>query len=177
VHGRHLWQFAVSFSISSILLVCPAEVAHADPAPPASTSASVDTVRGDQAVYVELLGKGGLYGLGYDYQFHPRFAVGATASYYVLDGQEIFDLSPYLMSYLVGTHRQRWFLQLGPQLSYVRTPSPVPEWPGESRTGIGGELCSGWEYRHGVLVRVFGMLTIGEGGAAPWMGVSLGWAL
>jgi hypothetical protein len=68
-------------------------------------------------------------------------------------------------------------VQGGPQVIYVQTPSPVPEWPGSSATGLGGELCSGYEYRNHVLVRVFGMATIGKGGFAPWFGVSLGWSL
>ena len=129
------------------------------------------------AIYVELLGKGGLYGVGYDYQFHARMGVGATASYYVLDGQRVLDFSPYLVGYLIGTQHHRWFLQGGPQLSYIQTPSPVPEWPGSSTTGVGLELCSGYEYRHGFLLRLFGMVTVGKGGTAPWMGISLGWSI
>jgi hypothetical protein len=153
---------------------------HADPpaAPPASAAtASAPSATSEHAVYVELLGKGGLYGFGYDYQFHRRVGVGAAGSYYVLDGQRVLDFSPYLIGYLVGTHRHRWFLQGGPQLLYVQTPSPVPEWPGASSAGIGGELCSGYEYRRGFLLRLFGMVTVGKGGTAPWMGVSLGWSI
>lgn len=152
----------------------------ADPpsgAPASSTVASAPSRTSAHAIYVELLGKGGLWGLGYDYQFHPRVGVGAAGSYYVLDGQRVLDFSPYLVGYVLGTHRHRWFLQGGPQFSYVQTPSPVPEWPGSSTTGVGAELCSGYEYRHGFLLRLFGMVTVGKGGTAPWMGISLGWSI
>ena len=129
------------------------------------------------AAYVELFGKGGLWGVGYDAQFHEHLAVGAAASFYVIDGQRVFSVSPYLAAYPLGEGRHRWFLHAGPQLVRVSTPSPVPEWDGTSSTGIGGELSSGYEYRHGLLVRVFAMGTIGKGGLAPWLGVSLGWSL
>ena len=58
----------------------------------------------------------------------------------------------------------------------VATRSPVPEWDGDRTTGVGAELSSGWEYRRGVLVRVYGMVAAGKGGAAPWLGSSIGWA-
>src|SRR6202008_5154781 len=100
--------------------VCQEGLVHADPGSPTSptttATASAPTQHSEHAIYVELLGKGGLYGVGYDYQFHPRLAVGATGSYYVLDGQEVLDFSPYLVAYLVGTGRHRWFVQGGPEL-------------------------------------------------------------
>jgi hypothetical protein len=134
--------------------------------------------RRPHALYLEVLGKGGLWGLGYDYTLHPRVAVGATASFYVLDAEQVFSLSPYLQAYLLGVSRHhRWFVQVGPQLAHLYTPSPVPEWPGTSATGIGGVLCSGYEYRARILVRVYAMGTVGKGGYAPWMGISLGWTL
>jgi hypothetical protein len=129
------------------------------------------------AAYVELLGKGGLWGVGYDFQFHTRVAIGATASFYILNGEEVYSFSPYLTAYVLGTGHHRWFVQGGPQLAYVYTPSPVPEWDGTSASGIGGELSSGYEFRSSVLVRVFAMGTAGQGGYAPWFGVSLGWTL
>ena len=145
--------------------------------PATSASASAPRVRRAHALYFELLGRGGLYGVGYDFQPHPRFAVGASASFYVLNSERVMSFSPYLTAYLLGTGRHRWFLLGGPLLQYLYTPSPVPEWPGTSASGIGGVLCSGYEYRAGVLVRLFGMGTVGKGGYAPWMGVSLGWSL
>ena len=156
-----------------------AHSAHADPGTASGPTATASAAVAPRAhsIYVELLGKGGLWGLGYDYQFHPRLAAGATASFFILDGERVLSLSPYLVGYLLGTGHHRWFAQIGPQLSYVYTPSPVPEWPGTSTGGIGAELSSGYEYRSRVLVRVFGMGIVGRGGYAPWFGVSLGWTL
>src|SRR5512132_1179154 len=42
-----------------------------------------DRRRHPHAFYVELLGKGGLYTLGYDYAFTDRLAAGAGGSYFV----------------------------------------------------------------------------------------------
>ena len=151
-------------------LVCVAVLALCVPEARAETTVS-------HAAYVELFGKGGLWGVGYDAQFDRRFAAGLAASFYVIDGQRVLSASPYVAAYLLGGGRHRWFLHAGPQLVRVTTPSPVPEWPGTSKTGVGAEVSSGYEYRHGVLVRVFGMASLGRGGVAPWMGVSLGWSL
>jgi hypothetical protein len=174
VHGRRFWHSGLAL-LTFLGALGLASDARAET--PTAASATASTHSSEHAIYVELLGKGGLWGLGYDYQLNRHLGVGATASYYITDGQRVLSLSPYLLGYLLGSQRHRWFVELGPQLSYVQTPSPVPEWPGESTTGFGAELCSGYEYRHRVLVRVFGMATIGKGGFAPWMGVSLGWSL
>src|SRR5262245_59028786 len=120
-----------------------------------SASASAEPPR-RHAVYVELLGKGGLWGVGYDVQL-GRLGVGAAASAYVVDGQRVLSLSPYLAAYPLGGARHRWFVHLGPQLVHQSTPSPYPEWPGSSSTGLGVEVSSGYELRHRVLLRLFVM--------------------
>jgi hypothetical protein len=48
------------------------------------------------ALYAEAFGRGGLWGLGYDYQIHPRFAVGGVVSYTPLPGLHLTSLSPYV---------------------------------------------------------------------------------
>jgi hypothetical protein len=176
VHHRSSLNVKILLFVVAATLTSTA-TAHAEPPSPTEASASAPSLALDHSIYVELLGKAGLWGLGYDYQFHPRFAAGATASFYILDGERIFNFSPYLTAYLVGLGHHRWFVQAGPQLSYVQTPSPVPEWPGSSATGVGADLCSGYEYRARLLVRVFGMATLGQDGISPWLGVSLGWTL
>lgn len=141
------------------------------------TSASVRADERPHALYLDLLGKGGLWGVGYDYQANKWLGGGVAVSYFVLDGEHVQSMSPYLAAHPFGRGRHRWFVHLGPQLYRVSTPSPVPEWSGTSSMGIGAELTTGWEYRDHLLVRVFGMVTVGEGGVAPWLGVSLGWTL
>lgn len=157
---------------ATLMLLGRAVPAIADPA--TITAATAPAPRPHRhAVYVELFGKGGLWGAGYDYLIRPRIAIGGTASYYAIDGEHVVSLSPYAAIYPIG-RRHRWFVQLGPQLVHLARPSPVPEWPGTSSTGVGAELSSGYELRSRVLFRAFAMGTVGKGGAAPWLGLSLG---
>jgi hypothetical protein len=139
-----------------------------------SSFASADEPR-RHAVYAELFGKGGLWGLGYDAHLTKRIAIGAVASFYVLGGDRYTTVSPYVAAYPLGD-RHRWFVQLGPQFVRRSTPSPVPEWDGMSENAFGGELSSGYEYRNGVLVRLYAMAAIGDR-FVPWIGASLGWTL
>ena len=84
------------------------------------------------AAYVEVLGKGGLWGLGYDFLLARRVAVGAVGSYYVLGGNRFTTVSPYLAGYPVRGAHHGWFVHGGPQIVRRTTPSPVPEWSGAS---------------------------------------------
>jgi hypothetical protein len=129
------------------------------------------------AFYVELLGKGGLWGAGYDWQFHRHMAVGATVSFVQRDGERTISASPYLALYPLGTPRHRWFAHVGPTFVELDRMSPVPEWGGTSDFGVGAEISSGYEFRSRVIVRAYGMATIGENGIAPWLGVSVGFTL
>jgi hypothetical protein len=154
-----------------LLVIVTMQSAYAEPS---ITASSAPPRR--NALYVELLGKGGTWGLGYSHQFHRRFAVGAVGSYSVLDGQRMLTLSPSVTAYPLGVHHHRWFVDVGPQLVHLSTPSPVPEWMGTSETGIGAQLSTGYEYRGPVFARLFVMGVVGKSGVAPWLGVDLGWA-
>ncbi len=127
-------------------------------------------------VYAEVLGKGGLWGLGYDHRVHHRFSVGAVGSAYSIEGQRYVTLSPYLGAYLLRSGRSAWFADAGAQVVHAWAPSPVPEWMGTSSTGVGGILSTGYEFRGRLLYRVFAHGAIGKGGAVPWLGTSIGWA-
>lgn len=143
----------------------------------ASATANERTVKQEgHAVYLEALGRGGLWGLGYDYQVHPRFVVGNVFSYSALAGDHIATLAPYVGAHIVKRRQHRFIAQLGPQLTFVRTPPQVPEWSGRSAFGVAGALSTGYEYRRGVLFRITLMVTAGRGGVMPWLGISLGWA-
>lgn len=126
------------------------------------------------AIYVEALGKGGLWGLGYGHQITKRLAIGAVASMWMLDDQRVYTASPFLTIYPLGTARHRLFVDVGPQVTHVSTPSPVPEWMGTSSTGVGGQVSAGYERRGPLLVRVFAMGVAGENGIAPWLGMDVG---
>ena len=149
------------------------DLGSVDTGPPASP-----TRRARHAIYVEALGRaGGVAGLGYGYQISRRVGVGAVGSINLLDGQRLYSLSPFVTLYPVGGARPRWFVEAGPHLARLVTPSPVPEWSGTSSNGVGGQLTTGYEYRRHVLTRVFAMVEVGRGGVAPWFGVDLGWSL
>lgn len=128
-------------------------------------------------IYVELLGKGGLWGFGYDYELAPRLRAGAVASLSLLDGEMLTSITPYAAVSVVQRGHHAWYVDTGANIEHLSAPSPVPEWKGTSSTGIGLELSTGYEYRDHLVFRVFGMATLGRGGIAPWLGASVGWAL
>ena len=128
------------------------------------------------AIYVDVLGKAGLWGLGYDWQARPRFAIGGAASYYSFDGDHITTLAPYVAGYPIDRGHHRGFVQLGPTLTRRTTPSPVPEWRGMTTSRVGAELSAGYEYRHGFLFRAYAMASQGDH-LVPWLGASIGWTL
>lgn len=124
--------------------------------------------------YVEALGRGGLWGLGYDYYFGERVALGGTTSYYQIDGQRFFSLAPYLSFYPVQQGKHRMLLQAGPQMLRKTVISPVPEWSGKTTLGFTATVAVGYEYRSDFLVRVYGMAAWGSEGLTPWLGASFG---
>jgi hypothetical protein len=144
-----------------------ARAASADPSPAPAR---------DHAVYVDVLGKAGLWGVGYDWQPRRWLAIGATASYYSFDGDRVTTLAPYLAGYPVARGRHRGFVQLGPSLIQRTTPSPVPEWSGMTTTRVGAELCLGYEYRNRLLWRAYAMVSRVDH-VVPWLGASVGWTL
>jgi hypothetical protein len=150
-----------------------------EPAEPADdrlhvTAAAPEAAK--HAIYLELGGKAGLWGVGYDWQPHRRFAIGAAASYESFDGDRITTLAPYVTAYPLGTGRHRGFVQLGASLSRRTTPSPFPEWNGVSTDEVAPELCAGYEYRNHVLVRAYAMAKRDDH-VLPWFGASFGWTL
>ncbi|MGH2899412.1 MAG: hypothetical protein ACRDMZ_12110, partial [Solirubrobacteraceae bacterium] len=136
-----------------------ATAASADPAPPPSdTGAPATASSGDaHAIYIDLLGRAGLWGVGYDYRPRRWLAVGAAASYYAFDGDRFTTVAPYASLYPLVRGPHAAFVQLGPSFVRRTTPSPVPEWNGMTTTQIGAELCAGYEYRRGLLLRAYAM--------------------
>ncbi len=126
------------------------------------------------AIYLEALGKGGIWGLGYEHQLGKRLALGGVASFSMLGGQRIYSLSPYLLTYVTHGRVHGWFVDAGAQLVRIATPSPVPEWPGSIENGIGAEVSSGYEYRDHFLFRIYGQAVVGKHGLAPWLGMAIG---
>lgn len=154
------------------------DTGEADAATPSLTaqSAPVDKPR-EHAIYVEALGKGGIWGLGYEHTLGRRFGVGAVGSFTMLSHQRVYSLTPYVLAYPVRGRHSAWFVDAGASLVRISTPSPVPEWNGTATNGIGGEVSTGYEYRNHFLFRVYSQLVAGKSGIAPWGGVSIGWTL
>jgi hypothetical protein len=151
----------------------------ADPAPPRDTGAPAvqpSSDPGAHAIYIDLLGRAGLWGVGYDYRPRRWLAVGAAASYYAFDGDRFTTVAPYASLYPLVRGPHAAFVQLGPSFVRRTTPSPVPEWDGMTTTQIGAALCAGYEYRRGVLLRAYAMASQGDH-LVPWLGVSIGWTL
>ena len=165
--------------LPAIAALALATAASADPAPPRDTGAPAtepSSNAGSLAIYIDLLGRAGLWGVGYDYRPRRWLAVGAAASYYAFDGDRFTTVAPYASLYPIVRGPHAAFVQLGPSLVRRTTPSPVPEWNGMTTTQIGAELCAGYEYRRGVLLRAYAMASQGDH-LVPWLGLSLGWTL
>jgi hypothetical protein len=129
------------------------------------------------AIYLELFGKGGLYTLGYDYAFTDRLAAGAGGSYLPVEGERVFTLAPYLNVYPAVGPWGSFLAQVGLEIVHIAVPSEVPGWSGTSSSGVAGQISLGYEYRHGILVRVLLTGVIGKGGFRPWAGIGLGGAI
>jgi hypothetical protein len=126
-------------------------------------------------VYVELLGKGGLYGIGYEYTIAPWLAVGGAASYSQIRDQQVATASPYLHVTALKGRRHALFGEVGAILAHSHVPSPVMDWDGVSDTGGGGFLALGWQYaRRHVVVRTSAGVAAGEGGLQPMIGIAIG---
>jgi hypothetical protein len=126
-------------------------------------------------VYVELLGKGGLYGVGYEYAIAPWLGFGGAASFAQVRGEQTFTVSPYLHLTALAGGRHALFGEVGAILAHARVPSPVMGWGGASDTGGGGFAALGWEYRRRhVVLRTSAAIVAGEGGVAPMLGFAIG---
>lgn len=126
-------------------------------------------------VYVELLGKGGLYGIGYEYAITRWLGFGGAASYAEIRDEQVLTASPYLHVSVLSGRRHALFTEVGGIIAHARVPSPVMNWDGISDTGSGGYLALGWEYhRRHLVVRTSGAVVAGEGGVAPMLGVAIG---
>jgi hypothetical protein len=138
-----------------------------------ATPAAAD--EGHHLVYVEALGKAGLYGLGYEHALTSRLSLGGAASFAVIRDQQVLTLSPYVHGTLARGTRHALFTELGAVFVHSRIPSPVDDWDGMSDSGGGGFASLGWE-RAGdhLVVRASASVVVGEGRLAPWVGIAIG---
>lgn len=150
-------------AIAAAVLVCPA-------------AAFADVSK--HLVYGEVLGKAGLYGVGYEYQLTDRLAVGGAASFAVVSDQQIATFAPYVHGTILGGRHHHFFGEFGAVIAHSKLPSPVMDWDGMSDTGGGSFGSLGWERRSEHLVlRASASLVLGEGGVAPMVGFAIGMPL
>lgn len=124
-------------------------------------------------IYGEVLGKGLIYSVGYDYALTRIVAIGASFSY--LD-PAVF-VSPYLSIYPVGSWRSALMLQAGVQLVNISTkPNELLRellWD-EEGFDVGGQVSIGYEFRSGFLFRVALLGMFNRKGFLPWPGLTFG---
>lgn len=147
--------------------------AHADDR--VEDHAARDAPASRHLIYVELLGKAGAYGVGYEYTLMPWLAFGAAASYAVVGDQHITTGAPYVHVTLLGHARNRMFGELGAIIAHSHIPSPVSDWTGMTSTGTAGFASLGYEHtRTHVVLRASGSIVAGDGGVGPMVGLSIG---
>ena len=167
---------------SLLLVVTAANLAAADEAPPDSSSearsvgptASSEPVS-RHLVYVELLGKGGEYGVGYELTITPRLAIGGAGSFAKVQDEQIVTGAAYLHAMILERRAHSLYAEIGGIVAHSRIPSPVSDWQGMSKTGTAGFLSIGYQHasRHLVLRGSFSAVE-GLGGLAPMAGLSVG---
>ena len=137
--------------------------------------AAPDAPASRHLIYVELLGKAGAYGVGYEYTLMPWLAFGAAASYAQLGDQHVTTGAPYIHATLLGHARNRMFGELGAIVAHSHIPSPVSDWTGMTSTGTAGFASLGYEHdRKRVVLRASGSIVAGDGGVGPMVGLSIG---
>ena len=111
-----MWR-VIGLAVLASTSVASADDVHATtPAPPQATRPHL--------VYVELLGKGGAYGLGYERAITTRLSMGAAVSFAIVRDQQIATASPYLHASLLRAGKHALFGELGATLVHSRIPSP-----------------------------------------------------
>jgi hypothetical protein len=157
-------------------LVVAGATAVAEPRAIVATAPAHEPTR-DNAIYVELLGKGGIWGLGYERRVGRRIGVGGVGSFTILDGERLYSLTPYVSAFPLRRGAHALFVDAGVQLVRISRPSPIPEWDDTHENGIGAETSAGYEYRGRLLLRLYAQAVAGNMGLAPWAGASVGWML
>jgi hypothetical protein len=139
----------------------------------AMLAATAATARADSPhlFYAELLGKNGVYGLGYEYAVTPRVSFGASGSFVVLRGEELDTAAGY--AHVAIAHRA--FVELGPLVARHHVRSPVMDWAGTSATGLGVFAALGYQrdWRRFV-VRGSVSAEAGKNGVEPTVGLAIG---
>lgn len=129
----------------------------------------------ERIVYVEALGKGGAYGVGYEEPITGKLALGVAASFVEIRDEQIATLAPYVHGILAERGKHALVADVGATIVRTHVPSPVMSWDGATDTGAGGFASLGYERRWSkVVARAALSVVAGEGGVAPWGGLTIG---
>ena len=174
--ARQRWSSPGGFNALLVVLVLSLlpRGARAEEGRDAAVPAAGDRLALPHAAYFELLGKNGLYGLGYDFALTDWLGLGPSAAYYTVESERIFSIAPYVNLYPVTGRWGAVLVQAGAQLVHVSVPSEVAGWSGTSTNGGAGLVSVGYEHRGTFLFRFLVSGVFGAGGVFPWTGVALG---
>lgn len=130
------------------------------------------------AVYVELLGKGLFYSVGYDHAIFKWLALGGSFSYFKLGDAPTAFINPYALFYPAGGIHNSLMMQLGANFIYFgqNVDQFLPVWEEDGGFEFCGNFGIGYEYRGAFLFRVLGMAYFSEDGIIPWIGLTFGGA-
>ena len=158
-------------------MLARAATAAADPETSVATRAAPAAAAPEttQLVYVEVLGKAGPYGVGYEHALVSRIALGVEGSYARLRDQDLATVVPYVHVTPLRRGANALFGELGVELAYSKLESSVPRWMGSASSSLGGVAAVGYErsWKHVVLRGAISLLA-GKGGMAPWAGLAIG---
>ena len=130
------------------------------------------------AVYVELLGRGFIYGVGYDHTLFKWLGLGGSFSYFKLGEVSTVFINPYANFYPVGGQRNSLLMQLGTSFAYFghRHDFFMPVWDQDEGFDFSASIGIGYEYRRAFLFRVMLYGLFSEEGIYPWLGFTFGGA-
>lgn len=123
------------------------------------------------ALALEILGRGGLYSLNYDYSITPDLAVGAGAAIYS-SGSASVKIFPIFANYYFGGPNHRFMVTGGPT---IVTASASVDTSTINGSGLAGTVGAGYEYRGdaGFLFRAAPYVNLGAM-SGVWFGLSGG---
>lgn len=172
-----------TLSLLCIGFVNQAHASEANLAPVNSSTQTPDSGSGmdmrRNALSLELLGRGGLYSLNYDYLLRDDLALGAGLSTYSISAggsNASAWIIPVYANYYITGQKHRLFVTGGADV--IMASGNLSSDAQFNGSGIAGVFGGGYEYRgdSGFLFRAAPYVMVGKSSGA-WVGFSLGYAI